>query len=99
MPFELRPVPTPTLRPEDDYLQNAWQRSVYPLAVQMGVPIVLPPVSPQPHTHLAWEGYQFALAQGAGDAYNHRVLRAFFREGRDVGSVDVLAGLAGDVGL
>ncbi|HEV3255395.1 MAG TPA: hypothetical protein VG013_00815, partial [Gemmataceae bacterium] len=49
--------PHPTLRPEGDYLQRAWQQSVYPLARQMGVPIKLPPVSPQPHTHLAFEGW------------------------------------------
>ena len=42
MPFELRPEPHPTLRPEGDYLQRAWQQSVYPLARQMGVPITLP---------------------------------------------------------
>ena len=27
MPFELRPEPTPTLRPEGEYLQTAWARS------------------------------------------------------------------------
>jgi len=58
MPFELRPEPQPTLRPEGDYLQRAWQQSVYPIARQMGAPIALPPVSPQPHTLLAFEGYQ-----------------------------------------
>ena len=50
--FELRPYPNETLRPEGDYLQRAWTNSVYPLAMQMGVPIKLPTVSPQPHTHL-----------------------------------------------
>lgn len=59
MPFELRPEPHPSLRPEGDYLQRAWQDSVYPIARQMGVPIQLPPVSPQPHSHLAFEGFQF----------------------------------------
>ena len=44
-PFELRPEPTPTLRPEGDYLQSTWQRVVYPMAERMGVPIVLPRVS------------------------------------------------------
>src|SRR5690606_24479802 len=46
MPFELRPHPTPTLRPEGDYLQNIWARVVYPMARRMGVPIHLPDVSP-----------------------------------------------------
>ena len=99
MPFELRPEPQPTLRPEGDYLQRAWQQSVYPIAQRMGVPIKLPAVSPQPHTHLAFEGYQFAREHGRGNDYNHRVLQAFFVEGQDIGSPDVLAKLAGEVGL
>lgn len=99
MPFELRPEPAPTLRPEGDYLRRVWAQSVYPLAARMGVPINLPAVSPQPHTHLAWEGYQFAKERGRGDEYNHRVLVAFFVEGLDIGRPEVLAGLAADVGL
>ncbi len=80
MPFELRPEPNPTLRPEGDYLQRAWEESVYPMAQQMGAEIVLPRISPQPHTHLAFEGYQFAKANGKGDGYNDRMFRAFFQE-------------------
>lgn len=99
MPFELRPEPHPTLRPEEEYLQRAWQQSVYPIAGRMGVPITLPPVSPQPHTHLAFEGYQFAKDQGRGADYTHRVLEAFFVEGQDIGKVDLLTKLAAEVGL
>jgi len=98
-PFELRPEPQPTLRPEGDYLRQAWGRSVYPLAERLGVAIRLPTVSPQPHTHLAWEGFQFAQERGAGAAYNHRVLEAFFHDDLDIGDPAVLARLAGDVGL
>ena len=72
MPFELRPYPNETLRPECDYLQRAWQQSVDPIARRMGVPIRLPAVSPQPHTHLAFEGYQYAREHGRGNEYNHR---------------------------
>src|SRR5207302_3517237 len=99
MPFELRPYPHPALRPEGDYLQRAWQQSVYPLARKMGVEITLPQVSPQPHTHLAFEGYQYAKEHNKGNAYNHRVLEAFFEEGQNIGSSDVLSKLAGEVGL
>jgi predicted DsbA family dithiol-disulfide isomerase len=99
MPFELRPEPHPTLRPEGEYLQRAWSQSVYPLARRMGVPIALPPVSPQPHTHLAFEGYQYAREHGKGNQYNLRVLEAFFVEGRDIGDIGVLTGRAGEVGL
>jgi predicted DsbA family dithiol-disulfide isomerase len=99
MPFELRPYPNETLRPEGDYLQRAWAERVYPIARRMGVPITLPNVSPQPHTHLAFEGYQYAKEYGKGNEYNHRVLEAFFVEGQDIGDITVLTKLAGEVGL
>jgi predicted DsbA family dithiol-disulfide isomerase len=99
MPFELRPHPNETLRPEGDYLQRAWTNSVYPIARQMGVPIKLASVSPQPHTHLAFKGYPYPKEHGRGNDYNHRVLEAFFVEGEDIGSFDVLTRLAGEVGL
>jgi predicted DsbA family dithiol-disulfide isomerase len=99
MPFELRPEPHPTLKPEGDYLKRAWSERVYPIAQRMGVPINLPKVSPQPHTHLAFEGYHYAREHGKGNEYNHRVLTAFFMEGQDIGDIDVLTRLAGEVGL
>lgn len=99
MPFELRPYPNETLRPEGDYLRRAWQQSVYPIARRMGVPIRLPAVSPQPHTHLAFEGFQYAREHGKGNDYNHRVLEAFFVESRDIGDIGVLTRLAGAAGL
>lgn len=99
MPFELRPYPTETLRPEGDYLRSTWERSVYPMAEAMGVRIVLPRVSPQPHTHLAFEGYQFAKEQGQGTQYNHRMFTAFFQEEQDIGDIQVLCRLAGEIGL
>jgi predicted DsbA family dithiol-disulfide isomerase len=98
-PFELRPEPTPTLRPEDDYLPAVWNRSVYPMAKRLGVPIVLPKVSPQPYTHTAFEGFQFADEHGKGAAYNAKVFRAFFQDEKDIGQVDVLVDIAVEVGL
>ncbi|HUS07940.1 MAG TPA: DsbA family protein [Bryobacteraceae bacterium] len=99
MPFELRPDPAPTLRPEDDYLKNAWRTSVYPLAARMGIEIRLPTISPQPHTRRAFEGLAFAKEQGRGNVYNSRVLRGFFQQNRDIGDIDVLAEIAGESGL
>lgn len=99
MPFELRPYPTPTLRPEDSYLQTVWPQSVYPVAERFGVQLRLPSVSPQPYTARAWQGYQFARAEGKGHAYNDAVLRAFFQQDRDIGRVDVLGSIAYRVGL
>ncbi len=98
-PFELRPEPTPTLRPEDDYLPNVWKKSVYPLAHKLGVPLSLPSISPQPYTRLAHEGFQFAKKAGKSLEYNVRVFHAFFQEDRDIGDLAELTKLAGEIGL
>lgn len=99
MPFELRPYPTPTLRPEGSYLQTAWQNSVYPLAARLGVEIALPGVSPQPYTRMAFEGLEFAKEHGMGKEYNSGVMRAFFQRSEDIGNLDVLAHVASNAGL
>ena len=102
MPFELRPEPTPTLRPDSDYLQTAWKKSVYPMAERFGVEMHLPQVSPQPHTRLAHEGMLFARQHGGEDkanAYNDAVFRAFFVESKNIGEIDVLSTIARDIGL
>ena len=99
MPFELRPYPTPTLKPEDEYLPRVWRQSVYPMARQLGVDIKLPTISPQPHTHLAFEGFQYAKEKGKGEAYTLRMFEAFFKEDKDIGDVAVLTQLAEEVGL
>ncbi len=99
MPFELRPYPTTTLRPEDSYLHNAWRTSVYPMAARMGIEIKLPTVSPQPYTRLAFEGLEFAKDSGRAEAYNSAVMRGFFQRDLDIGKVEVLAGLAAESGL
>jgi predicted DsbA family dithiol-disulfide isomerase len=99
MPFELRPYPTPTLRSEGEYLQNAWSNSVYPIAARMGVEIRLPTVSPQPYTRLAFEGLEFAKEHDAADAYNSAVMKAFFQQNQDIGDLDILTTIAAGVGL
>jgi predicted DsbA family dithiol-disulfide isomerase len=102
MPFELRPEPVPTLRPDSDYLQTAWTKSVYPMAERLGVEMHLPTVSPQPHTRLAHEGMLFARKHGGDDkanAYNDAVFRAFFVNSEDIGDLNVLARIAEKVGL
>ncbi|QBI51887.1 DsbA family oxidoreductase [Streptomonospora litoralis] len=98
-PHELRPYPTPTLRPEDAYLPDIWQRVVYPMARRYGVAMSLPTVSPQPYTGPAFRGAQFAADHGVGDAYHRRLMSAFFQEDLDIGDRGVLARLAAEIGL
>lgn len=99
MPFELRPYPTPTLKPEGQYLKEAWEHSVYPMAKSMGIPIILPNVSPQPYTRLAFEGSFAASDQNKAKEYNHRIFTAFFQDGLDIGKQSILESCAEDVGM
>jgi predicted DsbA family dithiol-disulfide isomerase len=98
-PFELRPEPTPTLQPEGNYLQSTWQQVVYPMAERMGVPIVLPRISPQPYSRLAFEGFAYAAERGLGQRYTEQVFRAFFVRQRDIGQPDVLTDVITQLGL
>src|SRR5690606_12947423 len=97
--FELRPEPVPTLKPEDPYLPAIWHKSIYPLAEQLGVPIRLPSISPQPRTAKAFELLAMAQDKGLDHEYSMRVLRAFFQEDQDIGEPEILVGLAAEVGL
>ncbi|MDN5725566.1 MAG: DsbA family protein [Propionibacteriales bacterium] len=98
-PHELRPYPTPTLRPEDAYLPRIWRQAVLPMAGRYEVPMRLPSISPQPYTALAFRGATYAQDQNVGHAYHRRMLTAFFREDLDIGSATVLSELAEQVGL
>lgn len=98
-PFELRPQPTPTLQPEGDYLLVTWRQVVYPMAERMGVPIVLPRVSPQPYSRLAFEGFAYAAERGLGQRYTEEVFRAFFVKQQDIGQPEVLTDVAAQLGL
>lgn len=99
MPFELRPSPTPTLRPEDNYLQTSWRDGVYPTARRMGVDIKLPTISPQPYSRTAFIGMQWAADQGKRNDYVEAVLRAFFQQDRDIGDVEVLKDIVRNLAL
>ena len=99
MPFELRPEPTPTLRPEDDYLQSAWKNNVYPLAERLGLEMKLPSVSPQPYTRLAHEGMELAKEHGKGNELAHALFKAFFQRSENIGKLDVLTALAAEIGF
>ncbi|MBH0172724.1 DsbA family protein [Fictibacillus sp. 23RED33] len=99
MPYELRPFPQETLRTDEDYLQRSWQESVQPLSKKMGVDMILPDVSPQPHTFYAHEGLLFAKEYNKEREYAHLVFKTFYQKGEDIGKITVLRKIAEEVGL
>lgn len=99
LPFELRPYPTATLKPEDPYLPAVWRDSVYPRAAAQGLQISLPTISPQPWSHTAFEGKIHAAAHGVERQWDRAVLRAFFQQNQDIGDIGVLSAIGESVGL
>jgi predicted DsbA family dithiol-disulfide isomerase len=95
--FELRPDPAPTLDPAGEYLRTTWARSVYPMAAQRGMTLRLPPV--QPRSRKAFEAVEHARSEGRFDAMHRALFQAFFEDGRDIGSIDVLVEAGRSVGL
>ena len=98
-PFELRPSPTPTLKPEGEYLSRVWKELVYPMALRMQTDIILPKVSPQPYTGLAFEGAIYAALNGKSPEYQHRMFTAFFQGQLNIWEIDILSRCAADIGL
>lgn len=98
-PFELRPDPVPTLRPEDEYLPRVWEQSVYPMSDRIGLPIRLPSISPQPRTEKAFLVLQLAQERGLAEAYMESMFSAFFQQDRNIGLDEVIVEVATAVGL
>ena len=98
-PFELRPDPVPTLRPEDEYLPRVWKQSVYPMAERVGIPMTLPSISPQPRTEKAFMALQLAQQRGLAEEYTEAMFTAFFQHDRNIGLDEVIIGVATSVGL
>lgn len=98
-PFELRPDPVPTLRPEDEYLPRVWNASVYPMADRVGIPVTLPSVSPQPRTEKAFMVLQLAQERGLAEEYTGAMFAAFFQEDRDIGEDGIITEVGTSVGL
>ncbi|WP_407315532.1 DsbA family protein [Pseudomonas sp. nanlin1] len=95
--FELRPEPVDTLDPNGEYLRSTWKRAVYPLALERGMQLQLPPV--QPRSRLAFQASEFARDRGVFEAFHLSVFKAFFEQGLDIGQPSVLLYLAEALGL
>jgi predicted DsbA family dithiol-disulfide isomerase len=99
-PFELRPKPTdrPQMLPDPEtgeYWDPALKAEAEKEGLAMGKPF-----SPVPYTDRAFQGMHY-VASNNGDvqAYNERVFKAVFDEGRDIADIEVLTDVAKELGM
>jgi predicted DsbA family dithiol-disulfide isomerase len=102
--YELRPEGTEPLPPETEAvyrrrIAEGWPRVQQMARERFGLELKRMEEPASRPTRQAHIGAKFALAQGKGEAYHKAVFRAHWQELRNISDVDVLAEIAGEVGL
>lgn len=92
--FELYPAPAPLPEPE---AIAAWEDALRPLASEVGIELRMPAFSTR--TGKAHEAAAFAREQGHEAAMREAIFEAYWRDGSDIGRIDVLVELAIGIGL
>jgi len=102
--YELRPADSPPIPPEVEAVHrkriaDGWPRVQNIARERFGLEMKrMDEPAPRP-TRQAHIGAKYALAQGKGEAYHKAVFRAHWQELRDISDANVLAEIAGEVGL
>ena len=99
--FELRPEGESNMPPEQEERYRKMIAQRWPDTIEMGrqYGVEMKTHSWGINTRPAHEGAKFAEEHGAGDAYHWAVFEAYFEDDRDIGDVDVLTDIAGELGL
>ncbi len=92
--LELFPAPAVLRAPADD---PAWETTLLVRAESLGIALRVPGF--RPRTRKAHEAAIFAAEHCAGAGMRAAIFAAYWREGRDIGRIDVLVSLAPEVGL
>lgn len=91
--FELRPAPLPQL----SAISEAEWSVVSEVAAAAGITLQRP-IS-QPRTRKAHEATKYAATMGLEPRFQRAIFAAHFREGRDIGRIDVLVEIAEALGV
>lgn len=95
--FELRPAGTPLPAAEAEWPEEQWSRTIAPLADSVGVVLKRPTLAVR--TRKAHEAASYARDEGAYAAMHAALYAAYWRDGRDIGRIDVLTEIGREVGL
>ena len=91
-PFEMRPEPEPLPSPDAPSRHEAWAQRLYPLALERGVSLRMPPLYVR--SRLAFEVASWASDHGRFDAVHRALFEAYFGRGEDIGDIDTLVRIA-----
>lgn len=95
--FELRPEAVPAPASDTPARHQRWEASVLPMAAERGLVMKVPPIVTR--TRLAFQAVELARDHAKFQAMHRAMFEAFFRDGRDIGTIDVLADIGASVEL
>lgn len=90
--FELRPEPNPLPDATSEFFTKMWEKSIYPLAENLGVKIKMPEVKPR--SRIAHEAAKWAESEGKFVEFRDALFRAYFENGKDISQSETLYTLA-----
>lgn len=108
VPYELNPAMPEGGLPREEYLGpklggiealRESQQRLAALGAAEGVHYRFDLIAKSPNTRRAHVLARMAAESGRGDAALDALFRAYFEQGRDIGDIEVLAALAGELGL
>jgi predicted DsbA family dithiol-disulfide isomerase len=95
--FELRPEPVPLPPADFPGRRQRWASSVLPMATERGLDMRLPTIATR--TRLAFQAVELARDHQKFKMMHRALFKAFFRDSRDIGNLEVLATIGESVGL
>lgn len=95
--FELRPAGTALPDVAAVWGDDVWTRSIEPLAGEMSVALKRPKLVTR--TRKAHEAAAYARSVGRYADMHGAIYAAYWQHGRDIGRIDVLTGIAREIGL
>lgn len=99
--FEIHPETPPEGTPLTSMFPGADAEAINRRLNSMGEPygITFRKIEHIANSRLALEAGEFAKQQGRFDRFHHAVFQAYFGQGGDIGSIEVLTEIAGNAGL
>jgi predicted DsbA family dithiol-disulfide isomerase len=96
--YELRPAPVPLESPSSDPMKvRGWEMMVAPAASALGLSMRMPELGVR--TRKAHEASRHARMKGMERGMRDAIFAAYFRDGLDIGRIDVLVDLGSALGL
>lgn len=95
--FELRPAGTALPEIGTAWEADVWARSIEPLASELGVALKRPKLVTR--TRKAHEAAAYARSVGRYADMHGAIYAAYWQHGQDIGRIDVLTGIAREIGL